>query len=377
MPRKVLVNLLSFTGTRGGTETYAKEIVRRLPESMPDTEFVALTNRLGAPLIRAFFPGRVVELSAVGEGRIAWPIAELLATPRLARRIDADVVWSPANLGPITSRIVHVTTTHDVTYHRRSGGSPVARVTSAVTAWMISRAARTATLVITGSRAAEQDLVDVIGLDPERITVIPHGTKAPSSESVDMGVLDDLGVPGERDLVLTTGNRLPHKNFDGLLRAIALIDPSRRPAVVITGGGQGDPLRQVVADLGLSDDVILPGWVSIEQLEALYARADLYVCPSLNEGFGLPVIDAMRRGCLVLANDIPVLREVGGDVVGYADARDPGALSLGIVEALAHSPDPARSERGRVWASQFTWERSAEQTAAVLLRAIERGSSRT
>jgi glycosyltransferase involved in cell wall biosynthesis len=94
--------------------------------------------------------------------------------------------------------------------------------------------------------------------------------------------------------------------------------------------------------------------------------SSLYVCPSLTEGFGLPVIDAMRRGCPVLANDIPVLREVGGDAAQYADARDPYLLGAAISSALDGPRDPDLIDAGVAWASRFTWDVSAAATASIL-----------
>lgn len=126
--------------------------------------------------------------------------------------------------------------------------------------------------------------------------------------------------------------------------------------------------------------MILPGWVSDTQLEALYAVASLYACPSLVEGFGLPVVDAMRRGVPVLANDIPVLREVGGDLAAYADATDPAAFGAAIETALASAdvdasadgdadadaqPD-ARRRSLQAWAERFDWGACAAATADVL-----------
>ncbi len=135
---------------------------------------------------------------------------------------------------------------------------------------------------------------------------------------------------------------------------------------VIAGSTLPDPLADDVARLGLERDVILPGWVSDEQLEALYQRADLYVCPSLAEGFGLPVVDALRRRVPVLAHDVPVLREVGGDAARYADARDADTFGAAITAALrAPVDDVARADAQR-WASRFTWDAAAEATAGVL-----------
>ncbi|MGF5622415.1 glycosyltransferase, partial [Klebsiella pneumoniae] len=128
--------------------------------------------------------------------------------------------------------------------------------------------------------------------------------------------------------------------------------------------------------LGLERDVVLPGWVSDDQLEALFQIADLYVCPSLVEGFGLPVVDALRRSVPVLANDVPVLREVGGDAARYADATDATAFGAAIAAALSSPPDAATRAQARDWASGFTWDEAAEATAAELDRVLRSGGRR-
>jgi glycosyltransferase involved in cell wall biosynthesis len=370
MPIRVLVDLLFYTGKRGGTETYAREVLRRLPEAMPGAEFVAITGRAGAERVRGFFPGDVHVVGWVGADRVSWAAGEILAANRAARRLRADVIWSPSNFAPITtSRVPRVTTTHDAMYHLGSQNGP-RRAVSRMTAWLMSRAARTSTAVITGSRAAESDIVAHTRVAPDVITVIPHGTNPPAVPADPWSELATLHIPPGRPLLLSTGNRLPHKNFEGILRAVATL-PRDRPLVVLPGGRGSDPLSPLVEELGLDQDVVLPGWVTAPQLEALYACAALYVCPSLSEGFGLPVIDAMRRGCVVLANDVPVLREVGGDVALYADATSPDALAAAIRDALRGGQE-SRRRAGFDRAADFTWERSSAMTAQVIEDAAAR-----
>jgi glycosyltransferase involved in cell wall biosynthesis len=139
--------------------------------------------------------------------------------------------------------------------------------------------------------------------------------------------------------------------------------------LVITGGAAEDPLTAEVERLKLAADVELPGWVSSSLLESLYAAADLYVCPSLNEGFGLPILDAMRRGCPVLANDIPVLREVGGDAALYTDATDAIVFGWSIMEMLAR-PRGVLEAAGKERSRRFTWDASAARTAAVFTSVV-------
>lgn len=360
---RILVDLLGFTGGRGGTESYARELLLRLPDVLPQARFEALTGREGKERVEGFFPGPTMCLDWVDAGRSRWAAAEVFAVERTARRRGTDLIWSPANFGPIESGIPRLVTVHDVIYHEVGRSSP----TRTITSWLMARSARTATRVLTVSHAASQAIQTHLGIREDRISVVHNGsTEPPPSPAEPWDVVAPIGVRGGRPIVLSTGNRMPHKNFEGLLRAVAVLPPDRRPVTVIPGSHGPDPLEPLVAELDLRRDVVLPGWVTTAQLEALYAVADLYVCPSLTEGFGLPVVDALRRGCAVLANDIDVLREVGGDVASYADARDPQAFALAMQTRLQASKRPGDSARRIAWAQRFSWDAAAAGTAAAL-----------
>ncbi|WP_144782338.1 glycosyltransferase family 1 protein [Microbacterium sp. BH-3-3-3] len=363
--RRVLVDLLGFTGSRGGTETYVRELLPRIADLLPDTRFAALTGRDGTDRVSAFFPGHVQTVSWVGSDPATWALGAVAATDLLARRGCADLVWAPANFGPVFRGVPRVVTVHDAIYDEVPGGL-AQRAQRSATSLLMRRSAQTADRVVTVSHAAADSIGRFLGVPASRIAVVHNGSSEPAPVAAPGGILSTLALPADRPVVLSVGNRMPHKNFPGLLRALASIAPAERPVTVIAGSKLPDPLADDVARLDLERDVILPGWVSDEQLEALYQRADLYVCPSLAEGFGLPVVDALRRRVPVLAHDVPVLREVGGDAARYADARDADTFGAAITAALrAPVDDVARADAQR-WASRFTWDAAAEATAGVL-----------
>ena len=370
MGERILVDLLGYTGTRGGTETYARELLPLVARRMPQIEWVGLVNTAGRDEVRAFFPGEIRPVARVGAGRVSWAAGEILGVDRAARAAAADLVWSPANFGPVRRGVPRVATVHDVIYHEVPGG-PAERASRAVTSWLMTRSARTADSIITVSHAAKASIAAQLGVAAERIHVVHNGSSTPAPPDDPWRVLADMVAAPSRPIVLSTGNRMPHKNFEGLLRAIACLPPAARPLTVIPGSHGDDPLRASIAQLGLERDVLLPGWVTGPQLEALYAVAGLYVCPSLVEGFGLPVVDALRRGCRVLANDVPVLREVGGDVSRYADATAPETFAQAIQSILGASDALADRDARRQWASRFTWDAAADATAGVLAAALE------
>lgn len=363
---RVVVDLLYYTGRRGGTETYIRQVLPRIARLEPGLQFVALTNTAGRASVEEWFPGELRTLPISGHNRPVWALAESFVVAPVVARLKADLVWSPANFGPGSGRVRRLVTVHDVIAFDFANPQ-ASRLTQQITATIIRRAARGAAHVLTDSDDSAASIVRVLGIPLERITPTPLAGGTPRPVGDVARHLGELGVPSDRPYVLSTGNRMPHKNFGGLIRALAEVPASSRPRVVITGSHGPDPLRGLVAELGLADDVRLLGWVTADQLEALYAGAAAYACPSLAEGFGLPVLDAMLRGCPVLANDLPVLREVGGEAARYADAQSPRGFATALAELVGD--EAARrelAEAGRARAMTFSWDRTAEQTAEVL-----------
>ncbi len=362
----LLVDLLGFTGSRGGTETYIRELTQRLPDHLPNTRLIALTNRPSKKLVQQFFPGKVVASKLIGRNLVSWALGELFLIQRVAKNMEADLIWSPANFGPVRGTIPSLLTIHDTIYHALNRGGLIFELKRVIAAKLCESSARQAYKIITATQSAAMDIETNLHIQAEHLSVIAHGTNPPSPIANPSLSLSKLNIDLSRPIVLSTGNRIPHKNFDGLLRALATIPKEARPLTIITGSQGRDPLQPLVYNLGLEDDVLLLGWVATETLEALYYVSSLYACPSKLEGFGLPVIDAMARGCIVLANDIPVLREVGGDAALYADAEEPLSFGSAIQSALTNRNLKQRVIDGKDRASTFTWDQAAHKTATVI-----------
>ncbi|MBX5441077.1 MAG: glycosyltransferase family 4 protein, partial [Solirubrobacteraceae bacterium] len=178
---------------------------------------------------------------------------------------------------------------------------------------------------------------------------------------------------GDRPIALSVSARRPHKNLPRLLEALALIPAERRPVLVVPGYGtfHDDALAADVARLGIAGDVRMLGWVDDAELEGLYAEAAVFVFPSLYEGFGLPVLEAMARGVPVACSDRGALREVAGDAARVFDPERPRAIADAIEAILA---DPALADRlraaGREQAARFTWPKAAQGVLAGYERAL-------
>ena len=362
---RILVNLLQYTGTKGGMETYVRELYRELGRMDTGHEFVGFGSREFGDHDRSWFPGEV-EISRIsGENRVTWALGELFAVSRAANRHRADLIHGPAMFGPLRSRQPVVLSMHDLLYFSHPEYMSTPLYTEPVK-WMEKRGAANATRLMTISKVSAEAIQTYLRFPVDRVDLIPlAGTRA-------VTVGDDL--PREAATFLAVGQRRPHKNFESLLRGLATIPEAERPRLVVTGSYAEDPLAPLVAELGIGAWVDLRRWVDRDELEHLMATTTALVDASLMTGFSLPTLEAMMQGTPVLLADTPIFREVGGDAAGYFDPLDPEAIGRALTALAA---DPARRDRmsaaGRTWAAQFSWNRVATETLESFDKALAAG----
>ena len=170
---------------------------------------------------------------------------------------------------------------------------------------------------------------------------------------------------GDREILLSLSAKRPHKNLIALIGAVARIPAEQRPMLVLPGypTDYEAELRTRALELGIAEDVRFPAWVSPEELEGLWSIARAFVFPSLYEGFGLPVLEAMARGVPVACSNSSSLPEVAGDAALLFDPSSEGQIAESIVRLLSDDPLASRlRELGVARAAQFTWERTARST---------------
>lgn len=359
----VFVDLLSYTGTKGGMETYTRELYRELGRMDTGFDFVALASAEGARLDLGWFPGEVVPSRISGENRVIWAFGELVASSVHARLRRADLLHCPATLGPAWTTMPTVLTLHDMLYWSHPEHMVTPFFTRPVM-WMERRAAANASHVVTVSEVSAAEIRKYLDVPPERLHVTPLAASTPATATS----REDVG----ENLVLASGQRRPYKNWDALVRAVALVEEPVRPRLVITGAGPGeDPLQRVVDEYGLGAWVDLRGWVDADELADLRARARALAFPTLAEGFGLPVLEAMAIGLPVIASDLPVLREVGGDAALWFDPLSDASIASAL-RTVATDPAALReaSRAGLERAASFSWRRVAEETLAVFRVAL-------
>ena len=163
----------------------------------------------------------------------------------------------------------------------------------------------------------------------------------------------------------------PHKNLPRLIRAYGRKKRDFRLVLAGLRGFHAEAIERQIEELGLRDSVQITGWVPRDELHSLYERARAFVYPSLFEGFGMPVLEALAAGIPVACSDIPPLREVAGDAALFFDPLDEDAIAAGIEKVMNDASLQERlAQAGRERARPFTWERCAEQTRQVLLRDV-------
>jgi glycosyltransferase involved in cell wall biosynthesis len=358
-------------GETGGRETYARELVPAMLEQSPGLELVAFVNRDAGAELAGVLGERVraVVLPVSARSRARWAFGELALVSAAARRERVDLLHSMANFAPGWGRTPRVVTIHDLQY--LAVPDQLSLPMRKLTGLLMVLAARGARRIVAVSNAGAQEIVDGLGVDRSRIDVVPNGVRPPGS-SPPTAELRERHRLDARPLALTVATNLPHKNLGVLIEALALMSSAERPLLVLAGHGTDDPtLGERALTAGVADDVRLLGSCTTAELDALYALAGCLVLPTLHEGFGLPVLEAMARSLPVACSDIAALREVAGPAALYFDPRQPAQVAAQVAKLLSDRRLAERlAELGRGRAEDFSWSAAAERTLQSYRRAL-------
>ena len=299
----------------------------------------------------------------------------LVGLPRAAARARVDLIHAPAYTAPFWSRVPIVLTIHDVSYALHPEWYPYRRDWARRAFYR--RSAYAASHVITPSTFSATEITAAYRIPPSRITVAPMGVDPAFAHANPAGGELPAGVT--EPYLLHVGDLHERRNLavvlDAILEARRHFGAAAGLSLVLVGidRGVGDALCAIAVEADAPDAVVLLGQVSEERLQAFYHGATALVYPSLYEGFGLPVLEAMAAGIPVIASRAASLPEVLGDAGILLDPLDVGAWTQAIVRVVndEHVRERMRNA-GRARAALFTWERTARATLDVYRRVLNR-----
>jgi glycosyltransferase involved in cell wall biosynthesis len=369
VPRHVGFNALFLDpSASGGVDTYLRGLVPALVQEHPGLEVTIFTTRRGAAALRADGWGdfaRLVRFPFDEGQRERRLLAEQAGIVGGALRHRVDLLHSLASTGPAFPVVPSVVTVHDVTFfHMETFG----RVTTAGMRAVVTGAARSADALIAVAAAARDEIAAQLGIPADRFFVVPHGAgRLPTATPTPARELRErLGLDGHR-LALCVAAVRPHKNQQLLVEALPLLPDDVAVVLVGTQEAGAAELPARAARLGVAERLHMPGYLPDADVEGLWREAACAVFPTRAEGFGLPVVEAMRRGVPVACSDIPVLHEVGGAAATYFSPDDPAGAAAAIVRAMV---DDGAAARGRERAATFSWQAAAHGTFAAYERAL-------
>ena len=362
---------IAFDGTalqpgRTGVGYYTEHLLHHLARTAANDEIIVVSNRAVdttsplPPRVRIATPSRRVP-------RMIW--MQTLAVTAL-REVEADVAHFTNGMLPLMSPVPTVVTIHDMSLRLYPRYHPARRVL--LNRPLVDVAARRADAIITVSESAKHDIVRYYNLDPRRVHVV-HEAAAPSFKRVhDPAELERVRRRYGLDerIILYVGTIEPRKNLPTLIDAFA----ARRRSGELTHqlvcvgpyGWLSRGLEERIARSGAAEAIAFTGYVPFEDLPALYSLAEMFVYPSMYEGFGLPVIEAMACGAPVITGRAAALSEVGGGAIAQVDEIEPGALGQALVALSASSDRRAElSAAGLARSAAFSWDRAARASLEI------------
>ena len=359
-----------------GIGRYTFHLACALADAAPDDTLVVLLNEGQANSRHDLAALRRPNVVTVAVTALPFSAREHLELPLVARRQRLDLLHSPYYLKPYWLPVPSVTTVYDVTPARYPDYLPSRRARF-VFELTTRLAIETSAALLTLSESARRDMAEFFDARPDRVTVTYPAVDAaytPRPADEVARVRARLGLP--EAYILYLGINKPHKNLVRLVEAFARV-AAALPKVTLALAGKPDPRYPEAEDraraLGLADRVRVLGAIPEDSLPALYSGAALFVFPSLYEGFGFPVLEAMACGAPVITASVSSLPEVAGEAALLVNPTDTDALARAMLAVL---------QDGRLWtrlhraslarAAEFSWARAAQQTLAVYRRVAHR-----
>ncbi len=347
-----------------GIGRYIESLIRYVPKLSPKDDFVLF--------MRENHKAEGNNITVVRADIPWYSMQEQMKLLASFQKAHLDLLHVPHFNVPLFYRDRFVVTIHDLTHTKVS----VDRATT-LSPWLyrakrlayervISHAVFDAQKIITVSNAVKDEIIAQYQI-PRSKVVVTH-------EAVEKGFCTERRARPLRDpYFFYVGNAHPHKNLERLLRAFSQVRKKEPTACLVLAGKEHffwQRLKDEARRDNLTDGVLFAGGIDDQKLEAYYQHAVAYVFPSLSEGFGLPILEALKCGTRVIASNIPALREIGGEVVTYVKPHDSDALARIMCEHLEGKPSSTWSHQVSKHLKQFSWRELAEETLTVYREAL-------
>lgn len=348
---------------RAGIGRYARSLIRALARRDHENDYVLLSagKEPDAEPWPANFSLRALPVTdrhlSILWQKLRLPLPVEWLTGRL------DLFHSPDFVLPPVRKARTVLTIHDLSFLRHPECSSPALLEYLMSA--VPRSVARADLILADSQSTQHDLIELMGMDPARIRVVYPAVDDTFARSNQAGVAavrarHDIGGP----YILSLGTLQPRKNYVRLIEAFRILkDTSDIPHRLVIGGGPGwlyEPIYETIETLGLQDEVRMLGYVDEGDLPALYTGADVFCFPTLYEGFGIPVLEAMACGTPVVASNTSSLPEAAGDAALLMSPTDTEAMAEALGRAITDTDLREHLiQSGLVQCQRFSWSDSA------------------
>jgi glycosyltransferase involved in cell wall biosynthesis len=375
---RVAINLLTDDpGNPSGAHWFWTRVIPEMANRLESgEELYLLVSPKSRPFHQGYGPGvSYITYPWSNERRTPRTLSEHLYSPmRLPlSRIDVFNTLMAPVVNFSWSLVIHMKTMHAYTEPEAIG--PLPRLYRRM---QYPRTARAAEAIIINSDSLRSEIERYLEVDPRKLKLIyeavDHELFKPGDTTAARAVVAGYGVT--KPFVLFVSSLWPYKNCDGLLRAWAgARDELGDRQLAIVGPGRDEKyiasLHSLAAELGIAEDVVFVGGVPLEETVSFYQAADVFAYPSLNETFGLPILEAMACGCPVVTSDTSAMPETAGGAAVLSDPKDPASIAHAIVEAAGPAREYLR-ELGLKRASQFTWAATGAATLDVYREVAER-----
>ncbi|MGI6775663.1 glycosyltransferase family 4 protein [Acetomicrobium sp.] len=373
---RIGLNLLFLLpGVVGGTESYAISLINALTRIDEQSEYFVFTNQestnLSIPASKRINSVSCNVFATNRASRYAW---EQLILPRKVKSLQIELLHSLGYVQPLRLPCKSVVTIHDLNFYNI--GHMMSKTKRIALQFFVTRSAKAADHIITVSEFSKKQIVEILGVPPEIVTVTYNAMKERPYHLVEFEELKSK-YNIRQPYIFGLSSPSPHKNIANLVWGFAHLKQRGANDLKLVLAGHlpkgSNDLTKALDDVNIRvrEDIIFVGYVPDSVLPSLYSYADAFVFPSLYEGFGIPILEAFSCGTPVVCSKMAAIPEVAGDASIYFDPHNIEEMADAILKVLIDgSLRNELIERGKSRLKLFSWEKTAEQTLAVYKKVL-------